>query len=133
MPRSSRVRSPSTPRCPLSRNVCESPRTYETHQRMDNWAVHLQGCGAVAPNLSEHDLLIVSDLHLSEGRDPDRKEFSRKEDFFSDEEFARFLAYHKRGTPDHPRELKWHLIINGDFLDFLQVTRVQGAPCDLIH
>lgn len=84
-------------------------------------------------NLTDHDLLIVSDLHLSEGRDPVPKEFSRKEDFFFDEEFARFLAYHKRGTPEHPPDRKWHLIINGDFLDFLQVTSVRGAPPDLIR
>lgn len=76
--------------------------------------------------LGDYNLLIVSDLHLSEGRDPRKKKFSKNEDFFFDEEFARFLAYYQDtrlwiGA-------KWHLIINGDFLDFLQVTAVDGAP-----
>lgn len=66
-------------------------------------------------DLKQYDLLVVSDLHLSEGRGSGHK-FSLNEDFFFDEEFARFLQYHTQG----PR--KWHLIINGDFLDFLQVV-----------
>ncbi len=67
-----------------------------------------------------YDLLIVSDLHLSEGRHPATKKFSRNEDFFLDEEFARFLKYHEQ----HPRQpaQKWNLVINGDFFDFLQVV-----------
>jgi UDP-2,3-diacylglucosamine pyrophosphatase LpxH len=77
---------------------------------------------------SDYDLLIVSDLHLGEGR-----QFSRNEDFFFDGEFARFLAYHRSGTPEHPNERKWHLIINGDFVDFLRVVTVEGAPVELIH
>lgn len=70
----------------------------------------------------EYNLLIVSDLHLSEGRDRDNKKFSKNEDFFFDEEFARFLAYYQ--DLDHGSGAKWHLIINGDFLDFLQVIKV---------
>jgi UDP-2,3-diacylglucosamine pyrophosphatase LpxH len=71
-------------------------------------------------------LLIVSDLHLSEGRDSKIKKFSKNEDFFFDEEFARFLTHYQ----DTRRwdGAKWHLIINGDFLDFLQVTTVDNAP-----
>lgn len=68
-------------------------------------------------NSPEYHLLIVSDLHLSEGRDEVSHHLSRNEDFFFDEEFARFLRYHVATYPDR----KWHLIINGDFLDFLQV------------
>lgn len=74
----------------------------------------------------EYNLLVVSDLHLSEGRDGKKKKFSKNEDFFFDEEFARFLAYYQ----DRRRwnGSKWHLIVNGDFLDFLQVTSVDDAP-----
>jgi UDP-2,3-diacylglucosamine pyrophosphatase LpxH len=70
----------------------------------------------------EYNLLVVSDLHLSEGRDANSKKFSKNEDFFFDEEFARFLAYYQ----DMRRwsGAKWHLIINGDFLDFLQVIKL---------
>ena len=74
----------------------------------------------------DYNLLIVSDLHLSEGRHPQTKKFSRNEDFFFDEEFSRFLDYHQQ----HPQENRkpWHLIINGDFLDFLQVTSTDLDP-----
>ena len=74
----------------------------------------------------DYNLLIVSDLHLSEGRHPQTKKFSRNEDFFFDEEFSRFLDYHQQ----HPQEngKPWHLIINGDFLDFLQVTSTDLDP-----
>jgi len=68
---------------------------------------------------SDFHLLIVSDLHLSEGRDPLSRKLSPKEDFLFDGEFWRFLRYYRK-----PRDAKpWHLIINGDFMDFLQVTK----------
>jgi len=68
-------------------------------------------------NSSDYHLLIISDLHLSEGRDERTHRLSRNEDFLFDEEFARFLDYHVKTDPAR----KWHLIINGDFCDFLQV------------
>ena len=65
-------------------------------------------------------LLIVSDLHLSEGCDPLTRKLSPKEDFFFDGEFWRFLRCYRK-----PRDAKpWHLLINGDFMDFLQVTKL---------
>ncbi len=73
-----------------------------------------------------HNLLIVSDLHLSEGFSIHDGKFSRLEDFLSDEPFADFLEYHQ-----HHREedLPWRLIIAGDLFDFLQVTAVPpGNP-----
>jgi UDP-2,3-diacylglucosamine pyrophosphatase LpxH len=73
-------------------------------------------------NLREYDLMVVSDLHLSEGRDAETKKFSLNEDFFFDEEFARLLDYQMHRIVGRPTERKWHLIINGDFLDFLQVV-----------
>jgi UDP-2,3-diacylglucosamine pyrophosphatase LpxH len=68
---------------------------------------------------STHNLLIVSDLHLSEGFSIQEGKFSRLEDFFSDQPFADFLAYHQ-----HHREedQPWRLIIAGDLFDFLQIT-----------
>jgi UDP-2,3-diacylglucosamine pyrophosphatase LpxH len=74
----------------------------------------------------DYNLLIVSDLHLSEGRHPQTKKFSRNEDFFFDEEFSRFLDYHQQHPQDNGKP--WHLIINGDFLDFLQVTSTDLDP-----
>jgi UDP-2,3-diacylglucosamine pyrophosphatase LpxH len=68
----------------------------------------------------QYDLLIVSDLHLSEGRNPHTGVISAIEDFLFDEEFCRFVHYHMRMGRDAGR--KWHLIVNGDFIDFLQVV-----------
>lgn len=74
----------------------------------------------------QYNLLVVSDLHLSEGREVSSKKFSKNEDFFFDDEFARFLAYYQ--DSQRWKGTKWHLIINGDFLDFLQVITVADAP-----
>ncbi|MGH9339611.1 MAG: hypothetical protein ACRD1R_08495 [Acidobacteriota bacterium] len=68
------------------------------------------------------DLLIISDLHLSQGRDPVSGRVFRHEDFFFDDDFVDFL-YHHQHAPRW-RNHRWRLIINGDFLDFLQVTAV---------
>lgn len=76
--------------------------------------------------LTDYHLLVVSDLHLSEGRGPKGGKFSKNEDFFFDEEFARFLAYYQDARRWHGA--KWHLIINGDFLDFLQVIAQDDGP-----
>lgn len=81
-------------------------------------------------SLPDHDLLIVSDLHLSEGRPPGVGKFSANEDFFFDEAFARFLAYHDAHRGPRAR---WHLLVNGDFVDFLQVVATENAPPDLVR
>lgn len=69
----------------------------------------------------EFNIAIVSDLHLSEGRDPRTKKFNRNEDFFFDDKFDRFLSYLENEAKRRGR--KWKLIIAGDMVDFLQVTR----------
>jgi len=67
-------------------------------------------------------LLIVSDLHLSEGWDETTKRLSRQEDFYFDTSFARFLATQVRNAAQHDYRLR--LVIPGDLVDFLQVTTV---------
>lgn len=71
-------------------------------------------------------VLILSDLHLSEGRDPESGFVSRQEDFFFDDEFCAFLEHH---SGEEWSGMKWTLIVNGDFLDFLQV--VSSPPAEL--
>jgi len=75
--------------------------------------------------------LVVSDLHLSEGRDPATGKTSRLEDFLHDDAFARFLRYHEeiRGQPRFGGR-PWLLILNGDIFDFLQVVSLpaDGLP-----
>ncbi|MBI5187718.1 MAG: metallophosphoesterase [Nitrospirae bacterium] len=72
------------------------------------------------PEPASYKLVIISDLHLSEGWD-ENGYLSRNEDFFFDQNFKRFLEYFsgeaKRGG------FFYKLIINGDFVDFLQVVR----------
>jgi UDP-2,3-diacylglucosamine pyrophosphatase LpxH len=70
----------------------------------------------------EFNIAIISDLHLSEGRNPSSKKFNLNEDFFFDEEFERFLAYLE--SESERRGRKWRLIIAGDMVDFLQITRL---------
>nr|HID12948.1 hypothetical protein [Anaerolineae bacterium] len=81
--------------------------------------------------MEEHNLLVVSDLHLSEGLDPESGKFSRLEDFLFDDAFARFLRYHEevKGQPRFGGR-PWLLIINGDLFDFLQVVSMpdEGRP-----
>jgi UDP-2,3-diacylglucosamine pyrophosphatase LpxH len=68
----------------------------------------------------DHNLLIISDLHLSEGFRPIEGSLSPNEDFLCDEGFADFLRFHNECREQLGRP--WRLIIAGDLFDFLQVT-----------
>jgi len=78
-----------------------------------------------------HNLLVVSDLHLCEGLDPESGTYCRQEDFLSDGAFARFLRYHEE-VKQQPRfgGRPWMLIFNGDLFDFPQVDALpkEGEP-----
>jgi hypothetical protein len=50
----------------------------------------------------DHNLLIVSDLHLSEGFDPGTGRTSRLEDFLRDDAFVRCTSRGNRASPDGP-------------------------------
>jgi UDP-2,3-diacylglucosamine pyrophosphatase LpxH len=68
-----------------------------------------------------YKIVIVSDLHLSEGWD-ENGYLQRNEDFFFDQNFKRFLEYLlKKGEEE---KFSYRLIINEDFVDFLQFTSV---------
>jgi len=77
-----------------------------------------------------HNLLVISDLHLSEGLDSACGKFSPREDFFFDQEFARFLEYHVQAAMEENRYRKrpWKLILNGDVFGFLQVVSKPRYP-----
>jgi UDP-2,3-diacylglucosamine pyrophosphatase LpxH len=68
---------------------------------------------------NSYKLVIISDLHLSEGWD-ENGYLSRIEDFFFDLNFKRLLEY----LSEKAAEGRFHyrLIINGDLVDFLQFT-----------
>ena len=66
-----------------------------------------------------YKIVIVSDFHLSEGWD-ENGFLQRNEDFFFDQNFKRFLEYLlKKGEEE---KFSYRLVINGDFVDFLQFT-----------
>ena len=73
--------------------------------------------------------LIVSDLHLSLGRDPQTGRLSRTEDFLFASEFCALLKHHTEA--DEWRDVDWTLAVNGDFMDFLQVTEAPDPPGSL--
>jgi UDP-2,3-diacylglucosamine pyrophosphatase LpxH len=79
-----------------------------------------------AAGREQFNMVIVSDLHLSQGRNPRTRRFNLKEDFFFDGQFDRFLSHLEAESERLSR--KWHLVIAGDMADFLQVTRVPDRP-----
>jgi len=79
---------------------------------------------------NEPDLIIVSDLHLSEGWDSETKKIDRNEDFFFDKEFCRFLKHFRSKSANSKRKLR--LIMAGDIFDFLQVTSLPKADSALM-
>ena len=75
------------------------------------------------PAPDDRAVVVLSDLHLGPGRDPENGRWSRLEDFFYDRELASFLEHlHRRGEDEGPVRL----ILNGDVFDFLLVTEVPG-------
>ncbi len=73
----------------------------------------------------ERNLLVVSDLHLSEGFDEAEGVWSINEDFFFDGQFARFLQFAERQRARYTGA-PWRLICNGDTFDFRQVGVLRG-------
>ncbi len=71
------------------------------------------------------DVVILSDLHWGEGRDPDTGRASRLEDFFYDLELAEFLDHQCQRVATAGRPLR--LILAGDVFDFLLVGSVPDA------
>lgn len=84
------------------------------------------GPGQLVAGREDFNILIVSDLHLSEGRNPRTRRFSRNEDFFFDGQFDRFLSHLEAESERRGR--KWILVIAGDMVDYLQVTRLPDKP-----
>lgn len=68
------------------------------------------------------DIVVVSDLHLGEGRHPVLRRYSPTEDFFRDRAFSRFLGMLVERYKHDSRRAR--LVLNGDTFDFLTVTAV---------
>ncbi len=74
--------------------------------------------------MAGRNYVFVSDLHLSEGFLEDKKCYHVNEDFFYDDAFARFLGYLENQKKIRRYKNPWRLVINGDFLENLQITTV---------
>ncbi len=65
------------------------------------------------------DLVVVSDLHLGRGFDPETKRWHRLEAFFYDGDFYSFCEWLCRDAGG--RGVRFALILNGDILDLLRI------------
>ncbi len=67
----------------------------------------------------DHELYVVSDLHMGRGKNPETRRFYNLETFFYDEDFARFCDYLCRDAA--ARGSRFKLIFNGDTFDLLRI------------
>lgn len=68
--------------------------------------------------MSKRIKLVISDLHLGRGRRVQGGQLNALEEFYYDAKLIEFIQYHTSGEF---RDAEVELIINGDFLNFLQV------------
>ncbi|HKE19607.1 MAG TPA: hypothetical protein VKB80_32240, partial [Kofleriaceae bacterium] len=66
-----------------------------------------------------HDIIVVSDLHLGRGKNPETGRYHRLEAFFYDDDFQHFCADLVRDAGEHARCFK--LVLNGDTFDLLRI------------
>ncbi len=72
-----------------------------------------------------HDLVVVSDLHLGRGKNPETGRFFGLETFFWDDDFRRFCAHLRKEATDRATSLR--LVLNGDVFDLLRIEPVDGG------
>src|SRR5688500_4603992 len=66
-----------------------------------------------------HDLIVMSDLHLGRGLDPETGRYHLLETFFYDDDFKRFCHY--LCTDASTRGTGLRLVLNGDVFDLLRI------------
>ena len=71
-------------------------------------------------------VLVVSDLHLGDGQDPDTERYHNRENFFADRAFSALLEHHDPRS----RSGTALLVINGDAFDFLRITNIPVTDAD---
>ena len=62
--------------------------------------------------------LVISDLHLGKGRQLENGSLNSLEEFYYSEKLVEFIQYYSAGAY---RDYDVEIVINGDFLNFLQV------------
>jgi UDP-2,3-diacylglucosamine pyrophosphatase LpxH len=73
-----------------------------------------------------HDLVVVSDLHLGRGKNPNTGRYHELEAFFYDDDFRSFCQWVIDDA--HKRNASIRLIINGDAFDLLRIDRGTLTP-----
>ena len=68
---------------------------------------------------AQHEIYVVSDLHMGRGKNPDTRRFYTLETFFYDEDFALFCDYLCRDAATRGSHFK--LVFNGDTFDLLRI------------
>jgi hypothetical protein len=76
-------------------------------------------------NPASRDLVVVSDLHMGRGYNPETKRWHELETFFHDDDFQAFCEWLCRDAAERGRRLA--LILNGDVLDLLRIEP-ESAP-----
>ena len=69
-----------------------------------------------------HDLIVVSDLHIGRGKNPESGRYYELEAFFYDDDFRRFCEWLISDARSANRDFK--LILNGDTFDLLRLDAV---------
>jgi UDP-2,3-diacylglucosamine pyrophosphatase LpxH len=75
-----------------------------------------------------HDIVVVSDLHIGRGKNPDSGRYYELEAFFYDDDFRRFCEWLVADAAASGRDFK--LLLNGDTFDLLRLDPVP-LPEDL--
>lgn len=73
-------------------------------------------------------VLVVSDLHLTEGRDPETAMYAARENFFAAGAFRRFLGHYIAAGHAARGAM---LVLNGDTFDFVRLVRTPEGTADL--
>ncbi len=68
---------------------------------------------------TQHDIVVVSDLHIGRGKNLDTRRYYRLEAFFYDDDFLRFCDHLIDDA--RMRTCKFKLVLNGDTFDLLRV------------
>lgn len=66
-----------------------------------------------------HDLIVLSDLHMGRGINPETRRFYTLENFFFDDDFAKLCDYLCKDSAN--RNVPFRLLFNGDTFDLLRI------------
>lgn len=73
-----------------------------------------------------HDIVVVSDLHMGRGLNPDTGRYHTLEAFFFDDDFERFCAWLCNQAAERRTPVK--LVLNGDTFDLLRIEPEPAGP-----